>query len=113
MLETTMSPGEKEILCMMVSPEPQLPFPLVDMHLANGDTEKEYVIPDEQREQIFEELFPFVPRPDLDDVMLDIHENKTFVVRDFRVLRWEGRNLLVSPYYPHSGGMVVDWMEAN
>ena len=45
--------------------------------------------------------------------MLDIHENKTFVVRDFRVLRWKERNLLVSPFYPQSGGMVVDWVEED
>ena len=113
MTEPTMSSGEKEILCMIVSPAPRLPFPLVDMHLANGETEKEYLIPDDQKQAIFDELFPFEPRPDLDDVMLDIHENKTFVVRDFRVLRWKERNLLVSPFYPQSGGMVVDWVEED
>ena len=42
--------------------------------------------------------------------MIDIHEDKTFKVRDFRVTREDGMNLLVSPYYPNSGGTVIDWV---
>jgi hypothetical protein len=31
-------------------------------------------------------------------------------VRDYRVIWENGQNLLVSPYYPSSGGTVIDWM---
>jgi hypothetical protein len=31
-------------------------------------------------------------------------------VRDFRVTWENGQNWLVSPYYPNSGGTVIDWV---
>jgi hypothetical protein len=42
--------------------------------------------------------------------MEDLHSGKKFLVKDFRVT-WEyGMNYLVSPYYPESGGSVIDWV---
>lgn len=49
--------------------------------------------------------------PGIDDVMFDLHEKKEFKVRDFIVIRWHGGNLVASPYFAHSGGMVVDFVE--
>jgi hypothetical protein len=34
-----------------------------------------------------------------------------FIVKDFRVTWEHGMNYLVSPYYPESGGTVIDWMD--
>lgn len=42
--------------------------------------------------------------------MLDLHEEKTFLVRNFRVVREAAMDLLVSPYFFNSGGTVIDWM---
>jgi hypothetical protein len=45
--------------------------------------------------------------------MYDLHEEKKFTVRQFRVTREGGMNMLVSPYYPNSGGSVIDWVPAE
>ena len=45
--------------------------------------------------------------------MYDIHANKTFIVKEFRVTWEHGMNYLVSPYYPESGGTVIDWWDEN
>ena len=89
--------------------EPSLPFPTRPLKVHGGIVE-EYVIPDEKREEVLERLYPFERVPSLDEVRFDLHEEKLFKVRDFRVTREYGMNFLVSPYYPKSGGSVIDWM---
>lgn len=92
--------------------EPRLPFPVKAVHIPSGTIEV-YVIPDEKRAAVLEELYPFIPVPSLDEDMYDLHAEKKFKVRDFCVTR-EGRmNSLVSPYYFESGGTVIDWVPAD
>mgnify|MGYP007011668971 FL=1 len=79
--------------------------------MANGVIVEEYIIPDSDRQKVLEELFIFAPMPSLDDVMYDLHEKTTFRVRDYRVTREGDNNFLVSPYYPRSGGTVLDWVD--
>ncbi len=87
----------------------RLPFPTRPLDVRGGNAE-EYIIPDDHKEVVLKMFYPFSPVPSLDDEMLDLHEDKTFVVRDFRLVR-EGRmNCLVSPYYSDSGGTVIDWV---
>lgn len=105
-----MSIPEKEILCMMLPECPELPYPLQDLPMAYGPAAREYVIPDDKRAEVLQAVCPFALCPDLEEEMYDIHEDKCFMVRDFRVIRERGRNMLVSPYYPISGGMIVDWV---
>ncbi len=89
-----------------------LPFPTCPLEVCGGVVE-EYIIPDQYKEEVLKLLYPFIPVPSLDDEMIDIHEDKTFLVKDYRVVR-EGRvDMLVSPYYPLSGGSVIDWMSAD
>lgn len=71
---------------------------------------EEYVIPMNARNAVLELLYPFVERPGLQDVLFDIHEGKKFLVADFKVVRENGMNYLVSPYYYSSGGTVIDWV---
>ena len=68
------------------------------------------MIPDEKREEILKKLYPFEGVPSLDEEKFDLHEGKLFQVREFRVTREHRMNFLVSPYYPNSGGSVIDWM---
>lgn len=56
------------------------------------------------------DLYPMTEAPSIDDTLYDIHERKEFKVRDFLVIRWCESNLLASPYFPQSGGMMVDWI---
>jgi hypothetical protein len=48
--------------------------------------------------------------PSINDTIFDLHEHKEFKVRDFLVIRWCWGNLLASPYFPQSGGMLVVWV---
>lgn len=90
----------------------KLPYPTCPLQVQGGMVE-EYIIPDEKKAEVLERLYPFRPIPSLDEEFYDVHEGKTFRVRDFRVTR-EGRgNFLVSPYYPQSGGTVIDWEPAD
>lgn len=94
--------------------EEPLPFPRHPLHLkAHNRMVEEFVIPEDRREEILNTLYPFLPVPSLDDVMFDLHEGKHFPVREFRVV-WEGTfNMLVSPFYPKTGGSVIDWMPVS
>lgn len=91
----------------------KLPYQTKPPYFPNGTSVEEFIIPDEDRELILEQIYPFSPLPKLTDVMYDIHAEKTFVVKDFRVTWEHGMNYLVSPYYPESGGTVIDWWDEN
>ena len=88
-----------------------LPYPLSDLACSDGTVQKEYIIPDNAREAILEQLYFMEHVPSLEDTRFDLHEQKLFKVKDYRVIRWHGTNILASPYFPHTGGMVMDWME--
>jgi len=91
------------------STERKLPYPTRPLRVHGGIVE-EYVIPEDKKAEVLKQLYLFTPIPSLVDELLDIHEGKTFKVGDFRVTWENGHNLLVSPYYPKSGGTVIDWM---
>ena len=90
-------------------PEAKLPFPTRPLRCGD-DIVEEYVIPDDKKQEVLEQLYFFDGCPSLDDQMFDLHEGKLFTVRDYRVTWERGHNWLVSPYYPNSGGTVIDWL---
>ena len=92
--------------------EPRLPFETKKMRVNGGEIE-EYIIPEEQKADVLDQLYPFEPVPALDEERYDLHEGKKFLVKDFRVTRENGMNYLMSPYYANSGGSVIDWMPAD
>ena len=108
--QEVMSVPEKDMLCLIQKEEEPLEFPLHNLPMAYGPDAQEYEIPPEARESVLEQLYPFKPCPKLTEKRFDIHEQKEFIINDFRVIRERNRNFLVSPFYPHSGGMVVDWL---
>ena len=92
--------------------EGKLPFPTRPLKVQGGTVE-EYIIPDDKKAEVLEQLYIFDPVPDLNEERFDLHEGKKFRVGDFRVTWEAGQNFLVSPYYPSSGGSVIDWMPAE
>ena len=88
--------------------DPRLPFPTREVAVLNGTVEV-YDIPDDQREAVFKQLYPFRPIPSLTGTVEDIHAEKKFKRRDFMVVREGSMNMLVSPYYFEGGGSVIDW----
>jgi len=91
-----------EILPRLSYPRRQVP--------AGAEMIEEYIIPDEEKAQVLDSLYPFDPVPALKEMMYDLHEEKPFRVEDFRVIREASMDMLVSPYYFNSGGTVIDWM---
>jgi hypothetical protein len=92
--------------------EQKLPFPTKPLRIGD-DVVEEYIIPDDKKQEVLQQLYFFDGVPSLDEERFDLHEGKTFVIRDFRVTWERGHNWLVSPYYPSSGGTVIDWMPAE
>ncbi len=107
---TEMSLPEKQMLCLIVAESDPLPYPLNPLRMAAGPDEQVYDIPEEAKAAVFGEVWPFHGCPALEDERFDIHENKVFVFRDAQIIRYKGRNLMVSPYYAQSGGMAVDFL---
>jgi len=87
----------------------RLPFPTRNVRAVGGMIEV-YVIPDEKKTEVLEELYPFIPVPSLDEERYDVHAEKRFRVKDFCVTKESGMNFLVSPYYFERGGTVIDWL---
>ena len=88
---------------------PRLSFPTRTIGTGTAAIE-EYIIPEEEKDRVLEDMYPFEPVPKLTDMMFDLHEEKPFQVREFRVVRGKSMDYLVSPYFFNSGGTVVDWM---
>ena len=108
--KTVMSEMEKRVLQAIMPESEPLPYPTRTLVMSVGPDAEEYVIPENDKGQVLRDLYPFSSPPELDDVMLDIHEEKHFRVGDFKVIREDNRNYLVSPYYAKSGGMAIDWI---
>jgi hypothetical protein len=88
--------------------EKKLGYPLISnpKHPAS----EEYVIPDSDKKAVLKKMYPFDDLPDIESKLYDLHAGLLFIVKDFKVVRENGKNYLVSPYYYHSGGTVIDWM---
>lgn len=95
-----------------MNPDKKLPFPTRPLKVHGGVVE-EYVIPDDQKEDVLRDLYLSDPVPSLDEERFDLHEGRLFKVGDFMVLWYDGHNWLVSPYFASSGGSVIDWMPAD
>lgn len=94
-------------------PEERLPYPTRPLYFPDGSFVEEFIIPDEDRELVLAQLYPFSPVPKLTDRMIDIHVDREFIVKDFRVTWEHGMNDLVSPYYLEGGGTVIDWWDES
>ena len=66
-------------------------------------------IPEADKAMVLNDLFPFDDAPSINDTLFDLHEKKPFKVSDYLVIRWGEGHLLASPYFPNTGGMLVDW----
>jgi hypothetical protein len=90
----------------------KLPFTTRPLEVQGGVVEQ-YIIPDDMKEEVLQQLYIFTPVPALDEERYDLHEGKLFKVKDFMVVWDNGHNFLVSPYFGSSGGSVIDWMPAS
>ena len=109
-----MSLQEKVICLVLTGKKPELPYPLKEVECADGTVQRIYQIPDENKAKVLADLYPFDGgTPSIDDTHYDIHERKPSKVRDFLVIRWGEGNLLASPFFPQSGGILADWVNPD
>ena len=104
---------ERQMMLSVTGPQKPLDYPMHLLALSDGTFTKEYEIPEEDREEVFRKLYLFDSPPSMDTDMMDIHEGKKFKVKDFRVIWEDGGNFIVSPFYPASGGTLLDWVQCN
>ena len=102
---------ERELLMLLNGPQERLAYPTEPMKMSNGCEVEKYIIPEEDKQEVLERLYPFVDKPTLDKTMTDLHTEKTFKVRDFIVVREGDGNFLVTPFYAEAGGTVLDWID--
>ncbi len=91
----------------------RLPYRTECLNVAHG--EKPFVyrdIPEKEKAALLKVLFPFCDNIEMDDTVYDMHQDKEFKFGDAMIIYepWNGYNYLVSPYYPVSGGMAVDFL---
>lgn len=108
--EEVMSAIEKQLLRTVIPETELLPYPTKTLAMSIGPDTQEYIIPEEDKAKVLKDLYPFENAPSVEDRLFCLHEGEYFRVGDFKVIREDNRNYLVSPYYAHSGGMVIDWM---
>jgi len=101
---------EKAICLALTGRKPELLYPLKEVECADGTVQRICQIPDEDKARVLADLYQMTDAPSINDTIFDLHEHKEFKVRDFLVIRWCWGNLLASPYFPQSGGMLVVWV---
>ena len=106
-----MSEKEKSIIREYVGKQPPLPFPLREVETNDGINVMMYDIPDDKVKAVLDQLYFLEPIPDFEDMILDLHENKKFKFKESKIIREDGYNFIVSPYYPISGGTILDFAE--
>lgn len=104
-----MSEKEKSIIREYMDAQPPLPFPARQVETCDGGAVFMYEIPESEIGAVLEQLYFLEPVPGMDDMILDVHENKRFRFREARVVREDGYNFIVSPFYPVSGGTILDF----
>lgn len=101
---------ERQLMMQLTGPQPRLDYPTEIMRMSNGCEVERYIIPDADKQKVFNTIYPFSEQPALEEEMIDIHTNKTFKVNDYIVTREGNGNFLVTPYYAEAGGTVLDWI---
>ena len=104
---------ERDMLTKIMGFLPKLEFATHRRRKSDGVMVDVYDIPDSKKAEILDELYPFAPSPSMDDTLFDLHEGRSFKVSDFIVVREDNSNFAVSPYYLHSGGTILDWIQMD
>ena len=104
---------ERDLITRVIGLLPKLEFATHRRRKSDGVMVDVYDIPDDRKAELLDELYPFAPSPSMDDTLFDLHEGRSFKVRDFMVVREDNSNFAVSPYYLHSGGTILDWIQMD
>ena len=67
---------ERQMMLAITGPQKPLNYPMHLLSMSDGTFTKEYEIPEEDREEVFQRLYLFDTPPSMDTVMLDIHDRR-------------------------------------
>ena len=106
------SAQEKDVIKGLQPEAPELPYRKEIVTCKDGSKCRLYKIPQEDVLKIINEIFPYELHKQFtkNSKVYDLHSRNTYNVTELRILRWSRRNVVVSPDYPNTGGMVVDLM---
>lgn len=101
------SPGEKYVMTRLVPRSPELAHPLEECRNRKGGCEMVYSL--EGDTKALEDAWPFSNwKPGMDDEVYDVHSRRLFRFGNCKIIRLEGRNILVCEDYLQTGGMACD-----
>lgn len=94
--------------------QPELPYPFTVRETDKRGRPKtiEYHIPESEKQAFLDQHYPLGNKPKLDERRWCLHAGKNFTVKDFLVIRNDGMNFIVSPFFfdeECGGGMATDW----
>lgn len=108
---------ERRFLDTLVGERPLLEYPT---HAADKDDGKTVEVCEIPPDRLLEEMRALCPqlrlgqlKPEPDTLLFDLHEGRGFRLGEAMVVREDGRDYAVSPYYLHSGGTCLDWLPAE
>ena len=104
---------ERFMMLSVTGLQKPLKYPRHPMKMADGQLYEEYDIPASDRRKVLEELYLFDNVPAMDELMLDMHSDTKFKVSEYKAIRQNGGNFLVTPLYAQYGGTLLDWMPAS
>lgn len=104
---------ERWMMLSVTGLQKPLEYPRIPMKMSDGQLYEEYVIPASDRRKVLEELYLFDNVPAMDELMLDMHSRRKFRVSEYKAIRQNGGNFLVTPLYAQYGGTLLDWMPAS
>lgn len=108
------SESEKNLYKMIIGYKMgELNYPLKEVKSEQFGVEFVYEIPEDKKEEVLEDLWPFTGIPSIDEVFIDIHEGQQFNLKDYMVIRFDTYNMIVSPWYFKSGGTVLDFLKED
>ena len=102
------STAEQTLLCRIIPKQPMLPYKLITHTDEKFEDELCYDIPEEKKIEELSKAWPFIPTPKAEDELFDIHADTPIKFKDCLIIRFNDRNMLVSPLYFKAGGMSVD-----
>ncbi len=104
---------EKEMICAAFAEQEKLPFPTYTVNDDIFVDEEVYNIPSDCIEEVLKKCWFFADVPSINEERFDIHEEAVFHLKDIQVIRYNNRNIIVSPYYFKSGGCIVDFINVD
>ena len=108
------SESEKNLYKMIIGYKMgELNYPLKEVKSEQFGVEFVYEIPEDKKEEVLEDLWPFTGIPSIEEAFIDIHEGQQFNLKDYMVIRFDTYNMIVSPWYFKSGGTVLDFLKED